>query len=117
MDRATGQLASDLLPGRRFCECLASKHALVNNCLQCGRVVCEQEGIGPCLHCGACVVTSEQQQLLARDSKQAKKFLEKLMRDTGVADTISLEMFRRTALQSHDSSSAESLALATARRY
>eukprot|EP00045_Choanoeca_perplexa_P017541 m.256361 g.256361 ORF g.256361 m.256361 type:complete len:624 (+) comp17564_c0_seq2:2521-4392(+) len=116
MDRNTGQLATDLLPGRRFCECLASKHALVNNCLQCGRIVCEQEGIGPCLHCGACVVTSEQQQLLARDSKQAKKFLEKLMRDTGVADTITLEMFRRTALQSHDSSSAEALALATARR-
>ena len=43
--------------------------------------------------------------------------MEKLMRDTGVEDTIALEMFRRTALQSHDASSAEALALATARRW
>lgn len=104
------------MPGRRFCECLASRHALVNNCLQCGRIVCEQEGIGPCLHCGSCVVTSEQQQLLMRNSKQTKKFLEKLMRDTGVLDTISVEMFRRSALHSHSSASEEALALANARR-
>ena len=29
-------------PGRHTCECLAQKHALVNNCTECGRIVCVQ---------------------------------------------------------------------------
>ncbi|CAG2065699.1 unnamed protein product, partial [Timema podura] len=40
-----------LLKGRHPCECQASKHRLINNCLKCGRIVCEQEGSGPCLFC------------------------------------------------------------------
>jgi len=43
------------LPGRRSCSCQASKHKLVTNCLHCGRIVCEQEGAGPCLFCGTMV--------------------------------------------------------------
>ena len=34
------------------CQCMATKHALVANCLGCGRVICEREGKGPCLTCG-----------------------------------------------------------------
>lgn len=30
------------LPGRHTCHCLAQKHALVNNCIECGRIVCTQ---------------------------------------------------------------------------
>ena len=30
------------LPGRHACHCLAQKHALINNCTQCGRIVCDQ---------------------------------------------------------------------------
>ncbi|KAG7232741.1 hypothetical protein CRUP_000650, partial [Coryphaenoides rupestris] len=41
-----------MLPGRHACECLAQKHNLINNCISCGRIVCEQEGSGPCLFCG-----------------------------------------------------------------
>lgn len=44
-----------LLPGRHSCECLAQKHKLINNCVSCGRIVCEQEGSGPCLFCGSLV--------------------------------------------------------------
>ena len=39
--------------GRRLCDCQAQTHDLVGNCLSCGRIVCAQEGIGPCLFCGA----------------------------------------------------------------
>lgn len=28
-------------------------HALLGNCLACGKIVCAQEGLGPCLYCGA----------------------------------------------------------------
>jgi len=44
-----------LIPGRHACECLGQKHKLINNCLVCGRIVCEQEGSGPCLFCGSLV--------------------------------------------------------------
>lgn len=47
-----------LLPGRHACECLAQKHSLINNCMTCGRIVCEQEGSGPCLFCGSLVRNS-----------------------------------------------------------
>ena len=30
-------------------------HKLVNNCFSCGKIVCEQEGEGPCLFCGTWV--------------------------------------------------------------
>ena len=30
------------VPGRHPCQCLGQKHALVNNCMECGRIVCAQ---------------------------------------------------------------------------
>ncbi|XP_066557826.1 activating signal cointegrator 1 [Amia ocellicauda] len=68
-----------LLPGRHPCDCLAQKHTLINNCLTCGRIVCEQEGSGPCLFCGTLVCTREEQEILQRDSNKSQKLLKKLM--------------------------------------
>jgi hypothetical protein len=34
------------------CTCQAREHPLINNCLKCGKIVCEQEGPGPCFFCG-----------------------------------------------------------------
>ncbi|CAG5867045.1 unnamed protein product [Menidia menidia] len=72
-----------LLPGRHPCECLAQKHKLINNCISCGRIVCEQEGSGPCLFCGSLVCTSEEQEVLQRDSNKSQKLRKKLMADCG----------------------------------
>ena len=41
-----------MLPGRHACSCNARRHALLYNCLSCGKVICAQEGDGPCLFCG-----------------------------------------------------------------
>jgi hypothetical protein len=38
--------------GRNICYCMCTMHPLVNNCVACGKIVCEQEGEGPCLFCG-----------------------------------------------------------------
>ena len=38
-------------PCRRACNCLASEHALLGNCLNCGKIVCKMEDYGPCLFC------------------------------------------------------------------
>ncbi|KAF1392577.1 hypothetical protein PFLUV_G00029510 [Perca fluviatilis] len=77
---------SILLPGRHACECLAQKHKLINNCITCGRIVCEQEGSGPCLFCGSLVCTREEQEILQRDSNKSQKLRKKLMGDGGERD-------------------------------
>lgn len=38
------------------CSCQACRHKLVSNCLSCGKIVCEQEGEGPCSFCGSLVL-------------------------------------------------------------
>lgn len=38
--------------GRVICDCLGQEHEFMNNCLQCGRIHCMEEGPGPCLFCG-----------------------------------------------------------------
>lgn len=38
------------------CSCQARQHRLISNCLSCGKIVCEQEGEGPCQFCGALVL-------------------------------------------------------------
>uniref|UniRef100_A0A2H1VUL3 SFRICE_003987 n=1 Tax=Spodoptera frugiperda TaxID=7108 RepID=A0A2H1VUL3_SPOFR len=68
-----------LLKGRHRCDCQASKHDLVNNCIQCGRVVCTQEGSGPCLFCGNLVCTPEEQKEINSKTKGAAKLMESLM--------------------------------------
>ncbi|KAJ2833470.1 hypothetical protein GGI24_000846 [Coemansia furcata] len=46
---------------RAKCECQASEHALLTNCLTCGRIICNKEGPGPCMFCGAHVESPDQQ--------------------------------------------------------
>ncbi|XP_030381627.1 activating signal cointegrator 1 [Scaptodrosophila lebanonensis] len=60
-----------LLKGRRSCDCQASQHKLINNCMGCGRIVCFQEGSGPCLYCGELVYTPEEEQQMAKQQKSS----------------------------------------------
>lgn len=46
---------SKVAQNRKICYCQCTKHKLVNNCVNCGKIVCEAEGEGPCLFCGAWV--------------------------------------------------------------
>ncbi|KAF4525539.1 hypothetical protein B566_EDAN015847 [Ephemera danica] len=56
-----------LLKGRHLCTCEASLHNLINNCLKCGRIVCEQEGAGPCLFCETEIAIQKRDRLLEYD--------------------------------------------------
>lgn len=67
-----------LLPGRHPCQCLATKHKLINNCTQCGRIVCEQEGSGPCYFCGSLVATQIELDQIILGTKQSIKLRNKL---------------------------------------
>ena len=53
--KVRGDITKYLVVGRKTCYCQASQHPFVNNCMSCGKIICEQEGQGPCLFCGAWV--------------------------------------------------------------
>ena len=62
--------------GRRSCYCEATNHDLIANCLNCGRIVCAQEGTGDCFTCGSHVFTRQERQqlqLMINKSNQLKK--------------------------------------------
>jgi activating signal cointegrator 1 len=44
----------------------ARDHTLLTNCLNCGRIVCEQEGPGACLTCGSDLFAKDQEVRLAK---------------------------------------------------
>ncbi|CAG8543282.1 9558_t:CDS:2, partial [Paraglomus brasilianum] len=61
---------------RVACDCQAIRHPLLTiapNCLNCGKIICEFEGIGPCTYCGVPVLSREQQLELTRQSKKQKQ--------------------------------------------
>lgn len=68
-----------MLKGRHHCDCQASKHDLVNNCQKCGRIVCTQEGSGPCVFCGNLVCTPGEQKELNAKTKSSAKLMQSLM--------------------------------------
>jgi len=51
---ASSVLSPDI---RELCGCQCREHGLVGNCTTCGRIVCEQEGEGPCFFCGSFVAS------------------------------------------------------------
>ena len=71
-------LTSVLLPGRNICHCLAQRHALINNCLSCGRIVCAQEGEGPCMFCGVLVADPANTARISSQSKKGREIERKL---------------------------------------
>ncbi|KAJ6623590.1 Activating signal cointegrator 1 [Pseudolycoriella hygida] len=82
-----------LLKGRHLCNCQASKHKLINNCLKCGRIVCEQEGSGPCLFCGNLVCSEEELRIIEQSGKKGdglKKTLMQQQRPKGWEEALAL---------------------------
>ncbi|ETN65739.1 activating signal cointegrator 1 [Anopheles darlingi] len=98
------------LKGRHHCDCQAVKHKLINNCLHCGRIVCEQEGSGPCLFCGSLVCTAEEQQLIdaaSRKGNMLKRTLMEQERPNGWAEALAT----RNRLLEYDRNSARRTAV------
>ncbi|XP_014233508.1 activating signal cointegrator 1 [Trichogramma pretiosum] len=76
---------------RKLCDCEATEHPLVNNCINCGRIVCSSEGPGECFFCGEVVTYSDyslppgvskefdyldEKYKVPKDAKQTQKSLE-----------------------------------------
>lgn len=68
--------------GRVACECQAAKHKLIANCLKCGRIVCENEGSGPCYFCGSLVCRREELEKIRSGSNKGNHLRDELMKKT-----------------------------------
>ncbi|RYP25542.1 hypothetical protein DL767_008352 [Monosporascus sp. MG133] len=67
----------------RRCNCVAGRHPLLAaapNCLNCGKVVCVKEGLGPCTFCGKPLLSSSDVQSMIRELK-AERGREKMAAD------------------------------------
>lgn len=56
-------LAAQDDPAKRRCACMAQRHALLAaapNCLQCGKIICAKEGLGPCTFCGTPLLSPDE---------------------------------------------------------
>lgn len=52
---------------------------MIGNCLKCGRIVCEQEGSGPCYFCANLVCTREEMEKISRGSNKGQKLKQDLL--------------------------------------
>ncbi|KAI0592863.1 putative zinc finger motif, C2HC5-type-domain-containing protein [Biscogniauxia sp. FL1348] len=67
----------------RRCNCVAARHPLqaaAPNCLNCGKVICVKEGLGPCTFCGTPLLSSNEVQSMIRELR-AEKGREKMAID------------------------------------
>ncbi|KAF3767119.1 hypothetical protein M406DRAFT_288095 [Cryphonectria parasitica EP155] len=56
----------------RRCNCVATRHPLQTaapNCLNCGKVICLKEGLGPCTSCGHPLLNPDEVQAMIRELK------------------------------------------------
>ncbi|KAF2434855.1 zf-C2HC5-domain-containing protein [Tothia fuscella] len=54
---------------RRKCTCMAQRHALLDaapNCLNCGKIICVKEGLGPCTFCNTPILSASEVQSMIR---------------------------------------------------
>ncbi|KAL5238423.1 hypothetical protein ACI65C_005833 [Semiaphis heraclei] len=95
------------LKGRHKCDCQASRHGLVNNCLDCGRIVCKQEGSGPCVVCGKLVCSDEERLLLKCNNNKSKQLYNQLIEQTVTAAADNKALEHRNKLLEFDRTSAK----------
>lgn len=68
-------LATKQDSSKRKCNCMAQRHALLSaapNCLNCGKVICTKEGLGPCTFCGTPLLSASEIQAMVRVLKDER---------------------------------------------
>ncbi|KAI1134789.1 zf-C2HC5-domain-containing protein [Hypoxylon sp. FL0543] len=59
----------------RRCNCVAARHPLLAaapNCLNCGKVICVKEGLGPCTFCGTPLLSPAEVQSMIRELREER---------------------------------------------
>ncbi|MCJ1363757.1 hypothetical protein MMC16_002866 [Acarospora aff. strigata] len=60
---------------KRRCNCNATRHPLLAaapNCLNCGKIICVKEGIGPCTFCGRPLLSADEIQGMVRALREER---------------------------------------------
>ncbi|KAI9668681.1 MAG: hypothetical protein M1829_005294 [Trizodia sp. TS-e1964] len=60
---------------KRKCNCIATRHPLLDaapNCLECGKVICVKEGLGPCTFCQAPLFSPSEIQTMVRTLREER---------------------------------------------
>jgi hypothetical protein len=60
---------------KRKCNCIGARHPLLAaapNCLNCGKVICVKEGLGPCTFCGEPLLSAVEIQSMIRELKEER---------------------------------------------
>ncbi|KAI9721216.1 MAG: hypothetical protein M1812_002377 [Candelaria pacifica] len=60
---------------KRQCNCNATRHPLLAaapNCLNCGKVICVKEGLGPCTFCGRSLLSADEIQSMVRALREER---------------------------------------------
>jgi hypothetical protein len=60
---------------KRKCNCIGARHPLLTaapNCLNCGKVICVKEGLGPCTFCGAPLLSATEIQGMIRELREER---------------------------------------------
>ena len=63
---------------RKPCNCMGLKHGLLDdapNCLNCGRIICKLEGLGPCLTCNSPLLPNEQVEQILNVLREKKDII------------------------------------------
>ncbi|EPE35756.1 hypothetical protein GLAREA_05094 [Glarea lozoyensis ATCC 20868] len=68
---------SSLLPSveKRRCNCIGARHPLLTaapNCLNCGKVICVKEGLGPCTFCGNPLLSAVEVQGMIKELREER---------------------------------------------
>lgn len=60
---------------KRKCNCMATRHPLLEaapNCLNCGKIICVKEGIGPCTFCNSPLLSSSEIQSMVKALREER---------------------------------------------
>ncbi|KAL3427277.1 hypothetical protein PVAG01_00787 [Phlyctema vagabunda] len=60
---------------KRRCHCVGARHPLLAaapNCLNCGKVICVKEGLGPCTFCGTPILSGSEVQGMIRELREER---------------------------------------------
>ncbi|KAG5357203.1 hypothetical protein CJU90_6027 [Yarrowia sp. C11] len=71
-----GNVRKDGSTARAKCDCMASRHPLLEvapNCMNCGKIHCLKEGLGPCTFCGTPLLSAEERNEISSVLYQQKE--------------------------------------------
>jgi hypothetical protein len=75
LEISTNPTLSGAADDTRRCDCVATRHPLLTaapNCLNCGKVICVKQGLGPCTSCGQPLLSSDEVQAMIRELRQER---------------------------------------------